>query len=235
MPPADLRGPPAAARTGCFTAGGASMAPAAFAALRPLLAPPGSLARTRGGVVRPSSRGARCLRPLCGPFKIGVSHIDVVPHRHGHGVAEPLGHNRERILSGQVRFARCPHGMPEPRPLRHLGSLDDLFERRAEIAASPAVLPLGATTVLLRKDVLGAFRRLIPSSLEVWPHVGEQRDHAVALAHEVFQFRAGDSDSAALPVDVPAIAGSWPRSAPGSPRNAKGRSGAATRDSGRVR
>jgi len=48
----------AALRTSNYTLGGASMPPASLPALRPAVAPPGSRARSRCGVVRPSSRGA---------------------------------------------------------------------------------------------------------------------------------------------------------------------------------
>lgn len=46
------------------------------------------------------------------PLKVGVGHVNVMPHRNGLCVAQPLRHNRQRELSGQIGFATRPHRMP---------------------------------------------------------------------------------------------------------------------------
>jgi len=102
--PCGLRGPPAAARTGC------------------------SLARTRGGVVRPSSRGARCLRPLCG------------------------GVRPTRRIAAWARSGRSPRSVPnclalQPRAAAHQATAANVHHPMASTTARLAALRIVLTTM----------------------------------------------------------------------------------------
>ena len=90
----------------------------------------------------------------CGSLKVGVGHINVMPHRHRLGVASPFRHNRQRKFSGQVSLTARPHRVPEARPRLKAGTTDNLCQRSPQVGVPPTAGALGASPILFRHDVL---------------------------------------------------------------------------------
>jgi hypothetical protein len=107
------------------------------------------------------------------PLEVGVGHVNVVPHRNGLRVAQPLRHNRQRELSGQVRFATRPHRMPQAGPRFQAGTTNNLFQRGPQVGIRPAAGALCPLAVLFGGYILSPFRRRVPGRFQVRPDSGE--------------------------------------------------------------